>query len=57
MGNGVLGHKIWTFEGWTFLGKERERVSLENSSTVGRCVGLDKTDREIGLIVYCWKIQ
>jgi hypothetical protein len=25
MGNGVLGHKIWTFEGWTFWGKERER--------------------------------
>ena len=57
MGNGVLGHKIWTFEGWTFLGKERERVSSENRSTVGSCVGLDKTDREIGLIVYSWKIQ
>jgi hypothetical protein len=31
--------------------RERKRVSSENSSTVGRCVGLDKTDREIGLIV------
>jgi hypothetical protein len=40
------------------LGKrERERVSSENSSAVGRSVGLDKTDREIGLIVYSWKIQ
>jgi hypothetical protein len=37
--------------------EKRERVSSENSSTVGSCVGLDKTDREIGLIVYCWKIQ
>jgi hypothetical protein len=40
---------------------KRERFSSENRSTVGSCVGLDKTavatDREIGLIVYYWKIQ